>query len=141
MTHKTYSVRCETTCPACKGSGTVKNPLWEKFWEEFGERGCQMQTSEIKAWFWQTFGWYDDQLPTEQETCVECEGDCVIVQEVELGEAIRDMGISFQTATKIMELVAADNAFKQMDDKTLSMTVAKFIQEFTDTVKGTKNAI
>ena len=84
MTAPKFFVIEEAPCDECKGSGVIESPIWKLFWDEYKEKGCDKSASEIRKYFRDNCGWYEDELPAEEEICVECEGNKVIRKEVDL---------------------------------------------------------
>ncbi|HAE59337.1 MAG TPA: hypothetical protein DCG54_07485 [Anaerolineae bacterium] len=94
--HEKYYLTKEYPCRECAGTGVVPNPLWHLFWDQFKETGCNMPGSEIKEWFRKNAGWYDEELPAEEDECSQCEGNKVIVERIELAKALSEIGFDFK---------------------------------------------
>lgn len=94
--HEKYYLTKEYPCRECNCTGVVQNPLWHLFWDQFKEVGCNMNVSEIRAWFGEHAGWYDEELPAEEDVCPECEGNKVIVERIELAQALSEIGFDFK---------------------------------------------
>lgn len=97
--HEKYYLTKESTCRECGGKGVVPNPLWQLFWDKFKSIGCSMPTIEIKAWFRNHVGWCEEELPSEEDYCHECEGNKIIVERIELAQALSEIGFEFKRET------------------------------------------
>jgi hypothetical protein len=93
-----YFVMKETVCAECSGKGMIEHPLWKKFSETFGDKASELSNAEIERWF-SNQGWTFAMLPYEEELCPECEGNKIIVERVELTQALTELGFELTKAT------------------------------------------
>lgn len=87
MSKSTYYVTEVTVCVDCHGSGVQQHPLWAMYWAEFGEEAVNRTQEQDRQWF-SSVGWVGDFLPSEEDACVECDGQGKIIRQVNLKDAL-----------------------------------------------------
>ena len=96
---KTFYVTKETTCPKCEGYKFIEPPIWKSYWEwniKFKIENNRVPTqSEDRDW-WADLSYGDpqfgyDPIPSEDTPCPGCDGVGVIVEKVELADALREL--------------------------------------------------
>jgi len=103
-----YLVRKVEICPVCHGERTIINADWQRINQENSEwmeaRGIKTFTDEaMDDWNRRIKEqWPYGDLPPEEETCGECEGNGVIESWVSLADALRDLGV--MTGLAVQEL-------------------------------------
>ncbi len=92
-----YIVIKREVCPECKGSGIIQHPHWEAYWLENQKGLPEMETIE---WFaernWLCYNIRRQafiDLPPEEIDCRECGGIGKKIKEVDLADALSDLGV------------------------------------------------
>ena len=85
MSH--YLVKKVRSCPECGGSGVVTHPAWHEYWEH---HRFLLSSKALDAWFAERGYPYP---PDEEIPCGTCNGTGVIVEEVDLKQALIDLGV------------------------------------------------
>ena len=99
----TYLVTKRTECANCKGTGVVRNTLWDDFHAAeratYGPHGFQGHGNApldelfhrwMREW-WEDQGWAHHSLPPEEHDCPECEGMKHSDELVPLADVLREL--------------------------------------------------
>lgn len=87
---KRFYVTMEADCSECKGQGATIHPRWEQLYEELDPYDSLNSFDAVVDWFRQQ-GFEDP--PDEEIPCYECDGSGTIRREVELREALAEIGV------------------------------------------------
>ena len=95
MAETRYLVFQEKTCTKCNGSCFVQHPAWEEYWKS--HNSFEFGIEESKKWFEDNgfltvFSTRIDGVPDEEIICPECQGRGSTVSQIELREAMQDLG-------------------------------------------------
>ena len=85
-----YFVTAVSTCDQCNGAGYVQNAQWQRFFEKYGDAYRKAGIDESALMLCGHFGVSSVRhLPTEEETCPECDGTGIVKRQVSLAEALQ----------------------------------------------------
>ena len=94
MAETKYLVIQEKICARCGGACFVQHPAWAAFWKAHGSFGADIEVA--KRWFkkkgFDLNTFKIDGLPDETVICPECQGKGTIISQIELREAMQDLG-------------------------------------------------
>lgn len=85
-----YVTRKET-CPDCRGRGIITHPAWERYWDAVEAGYLNQRDWEAVYLWWSEEGYSPDRPPPKEIDCWRCEGRGVLVEEVPLEEALREV--------------------------------------------------
>ena len=89
-----YYVTKETTCPRCKGYKVIQEPAWRDYWKAVNSKKIGRDNDAMKGFF-ADMGYFDWEpsgsggIPPEECACPDCDGAGVLIEKVDLAEALR----------------------------------------------------
>ena len=95
MAKARYLIIEEIPCAKCNRSGFIPNPAWEEFWKS--HRSFEVTKEIARHWFKESGSLRNmttriDGLPDKEIICPECEGNGNLISQVELEEAMKELG-------------------------------------------------
>lgn len=79
-----FLVTKETRCGDCNGYGAVTHPVWQQNWDEI------YAAEDHRDWF-SAHGY--SEIPPEEIACGACDGKGKYVEQVDLVDALRSLGV------------------------------------------------
>jgi len=88
-----YYVTKKTSCKNCGGAGLIQAPIWMVYWEWYYTNNDKHPTFKSQQKWWAAQGFSDDaEIPEDQITCPDCDGEGQITTTVTLQDALCDLG-------------------------------------------------
>lgn len=89
-----YLVTHKRTCSRCNGDGWYRNPAWDGANEVFDAAANPEDGFQAMAKYWRDKGYSSHRAwPAEEIECYHCEGDGVVVEDMDLQAALYELGI------------------------------------------------
>jgi len=77
-------------CGECNGAGIIRNPIWDKFWEQRELKPSVATVADLQQFMADNGA---STVPAEAFACPKCKGSCNEDIEISLNDALRKLGV------------------------------------------------